>query len=577
MKRSRVIACLVVMTACLAASSVRMVIGQTDPYKIPPPPSSPTEERSSAPSFPLPQAAISQTSGRHQKQRQANQRSHRVTDFSAAPATLTRNSRANPLSPFDALAATQQPPRSRRHTRNQQSASSGPAPAVARLKQPTPYQINCPQYQQWPRFKTSQVRYRIPQGMRVLGCSDPKAVNDGDVLSWDVGSLVPAQEKRIDLQLVAETKAAFNCMAQVTFSGSSTLKVQVREPKLAIKAAMPEHVVLGDTATVSLTDVSNPGDGAADRVRLKATLADGLEYARGKVFEVELGSLAAGEESGVQLVCLATTSGIHVVDCIAQADAGLKAQDTAKVDVVLPRLDLVVSGPHLRYVDRHAVYSLKVTNPGSAPASNVSVVHQLPPGFKFDKATAGGREDFASRTVSWFIGDLMPGESREVQVEAVAVAVGEHKHVAVATGGRGLKTEAEVVTHVEGLSALMMELADTDDPIEVGAETTYEMRVTNTGSKMETNVELVCTVPDHMEFRAAKCNAGCRCRVEGREVIFEPLPKLAPRADAIYRVVVRGLAPGDMHFRARIRADGLSEAIMREESTKVYGDEVTPR
>ena len=58
-----------------------------------------------------------------------------------------------------------------------------------------------------------------------------------------------------------------------------------------------------------------------------------------------------------------------------------------------------------------------------------------------------------------------------------------------------------------------------------------------------------------------------------REVIFEPLPKLAPRADIIYRVNVRGVAPGDLRFRARIKADGLTNPVLREESTKVYGDD----
>jgi uncharacterized repeat protein (TIGR01451 family) len=445
-------------------------------------------------------------------------------------------------------------------------------PSVARLNQPTSYQIIAKNVSSAAVYNVF-VRYQIPQGVHIPG-SDPKALSDGSVMSWDLGTLMPAQEKRIDLQVLPDSKIAFECRAHVTFTGSAAFRVQVREPKLVLKATAPDHVVLGDTATVSLA-ISNPGDGVADHVRVKALLPEGLEHARGKTVEVELGNLAAGETRNMQLVCLTKAAGPQMVDCVAVADSGLTAQDNAKVDVILPRLDLAVNGPKLRYLDRHAVYTLKVTNPGSAPAGNVSIVHQLPQGFKFDKATAGGRHDFTSRTVSWFIGDLMPGESREVTVETIAINIGEHKHTAVATAARGLRTETEIMTRVEGLSALLMELVDTDDPIEVGAETTYEIRVTNTGSKTETNLELVCTVPDRMEFRAAKCNAGCRFRVEGRDVIFEALPKLAPRADAIYRVVVRGVAPGDMRFRARIRADGLTEPVLREESTKVYGDEAT--
>jgi len=56
-------------------------------------------------------------------------------------------------------------------------------------------------------------------------------------------------------------------------------------------------------------------------------------------------------------------------------------------------------------------------------------------------------------------------------------------------------------------------------------------------------------------------------------VIFEPLPRLAPRADVLYHINVRGIAPGDVRFRASITADNLSEPVLKEESTKVYGDE----
>src|SRR5262249_16653838 len=191
----------------------------------------------------------------------------------------------------------------------------------------------------------------------------------------------------------------------------------------------------------------------------------------------------------------------------------------------------------------------------------------------FLSASDGGRHDFATRTVSWFVGDLPPGQTREVHMEVLAVNTGEYKHRATVVAARGLKNEAETSTRIEGLSALLMELVDFDDPVEVGADTAYEIRVTNTGSKTETNLQLVCTVPDKMEFRGAQGAANVRFRVQGKEVTFEPLPKLAPRADAIYRVNVRGIAPGDLRFRARITADGLQEPVLKEESTKVYGDE----
>ena len=101
-------------------------------------------------------------------------------------------------------------------------------------------------------------------------------------------------------------------------------------------------------------------------------------------------------------------------------------------------------------------------------------------------------------------------------LDLIAVNPGEHKQVASAQSGRGLKADTEIVTRVEGLSALLMELVDLDDPVEVGAETAYEIRVTNTGSKTETNLQLICTVPDKMEFRGARGPANCQHYVGGQ-------------------------------------------------------------
>lgn len=416
------------------------------------------------------------------------------------------------------------------------------------------------------------VRNKIPVGLRVTA-TEPKAFLEVNVLTWDLGTLQPRQEKRLDVELMPEMKGDLSCQALVTFTGSSTARIKVREPKLALKAAAPDKVLLGDTATIVLT-VTNPGDGSADRVKIRAQLSEGLEHTRGRSVEFDLGNLGPNETRSVQLVCVTKTGGPQTCEALATADGGLKSQDTATVDVILPRLELVMHGPKLRYLDRHAVYTLHVTNPGSAPASNVTINDVIPDGFKFLSASDGGRYDFPTRTASWFVGDLTPGQSREVSMEVVAINTGNQTHKGSVTAARGLRTEAELTTRVEGLPALLMELVDLDDPVEVGADTAYEIRVTNTGSKTETNLQLVCTIPDKMEFRGAKGAADCRFRLQGRELVFEPLPKLAPRADAIYRVNVRGIAPGDLRFRARITADGLTDPVLKEESTKVYGDDV---
>lgn len=401
--------------------------------------------------------------------------------------------------------------------------------------------------------------------------TDPPAATERDELIWTVGTLQPGQERRLELHLVAGQRGTINCQATVSFASAVSQQIQVREPLLNVKMRLPEKAIAGDTVNI-LCSVANPGDGVAEAVKVKTRLPEGLENPRGQTLEIEIGNLGPKETRTVQIPCIAKASGSHTCRVRVTGDGGLSASDRADTEILQAKLDVAVAGPKLRYLDRHATYTLKVTNPGNAPAGNVILHEAVPAGFKFHTANASGQWDAATKTVSWQLGDLQPGQSREVTVDLIAAAAGEHRLQAQVASNRGVRSEASAVTRIEGSSSLVMELADLEDPVEVGGETTYEIRVANAGTKMETNVELSCTLPDQVEFRSAKSVMGMSHRVTGREIVFDPLPRLAPKADVIYRVTVRGLQAGDVRFRARIRADGMPEPVLREESTRFYND-----
>jgi uncharacterized repeat protein (TIGR01451 family) len=445
------------------------------------------------------------------------------------------------------------------------------APPIVKLGQPVTFNILVKNISTTP-VQQVVVRTRIPVGVAVQA-TEPKAVQEVSVLIWDLGTLTSRQERKLSLQLLPQMKGDLPCEALVSFTGSSTTHIRIREPKLLVKVSGPDKVLLGDSATMMLT-VQNTGDGPAENVKIRTMLSPGLEHtASSRGIEIAMGGLGPNASRTVQMVCATKNSGIQTCQAFATADGNLKAQATATLEVNLPRLDLAVNGPRLRYLDRHAVYVFKVANPGSLPASNVTVSDQIPEGFKFLSASDGGQHDPATRTASWFIGDLPPGQSRQVSMELVATNTGEQHHRAHVAAARGLKNDAEIVTRVEALSALMMEVTALDNPVEVGADTAYEIRVTNSGSRTESNLQLTCSLPEHMQLRGAQCTANCRFQVQGREIVFEPLPRLAPRGDAVYRVNVRGLAAGDLRFRARISADGMTTPVVKEEVTKVYSDD----
>jgi uncharacterized repeat protein (TIGR01451 family) len=412
------------------------------------------------------------------------------------------------------------------------------------------------------------VRVRLAGAASVVA-AEPKPAVEDNVLSWDVGTLQPKEEKSLQLKLAAAARGDMAAQAWVTFTGASALKVRVSEPKLVVKAVGPDRVMVGDAAAFTLT-VTNPGDGPAEHVKIAADLSPGLEHPRGSKVEFALGNLGAGESRAVQVICLTKAGGEQSCQATAEADGGLRVMDKSTCGVIMPRLDLEAKGPKLRYLDRKAVYTIKVTNPGDAPASNVTVSDVLPAGFRFVTADGGGQHDPAARTVSWFLGEVGPGQSREVNIELMCIATGEFTHKVAAQSSRGLKVEGEAQTRIEGLSALQLDVSDVEDPVEVNGESVYEIRVTNTGSVTETDVKVVCTLPEKAQLKAAA--GATNGRVEGAEVVFEPLPRLAPKADAVYKVTVKCTAAGTMHLKARVTSAGLVEPVTKDESTRVYAD-----
>ncbi|HMF11483.1 MAG TPA: hypothetical protein VKE94_04235, partial [Gemmataceae bacterium] len=127
-----------------------------------------------------------------------------------------------------------------------------------------------------------------------------------------------------------------------------------------------------------------------------------------------------------------------------------------------------------------------------------------------------------------------------------------------------------------GVPAMLLEVVDLDDPVELGAETTYEIRVVNQGTAPCINVKIACDAPQGMELVGAE--GSVTHRIEGKRVIFEPLPKLAAKADVIYKVKVRAAKAGDWRFRTWLSSDHLPQPIYEDESTQVYddGDESKP-
>ena len=147
---------------------------------------------------------------------------------------------------------------------------------------------------------------------------------------------------------------------------------------------------------------------------------------------------------------------------------------------------------------------MHVENDGTAVSENVRLRHRLPNGFEFVKAGSNGKYDDKSRVIDWFLGEMKPGDKQEISVELAAVNFGNFTHEVAVVSEQGAQAIAELDTRVEGTAALSLEIVDLDDPVEVGADNAYEIRVKNGGSIAAGNVGVAFELPEGVKFVSAK-------------------------------------------------------------------------
>jgi uncharacterized repeat protein (TIGR01451 family) len=314
--------------------------------------------------------------------------------------------------------------------------------------------------------------------------------------------------------------------------------------------------------------VSNPGTGPVTNLLLRGKLPEGLQHSQGAVVEAELGVLAPGEARTVTLTTAAAKGGRQAVEIAASGEGGLETNANTAVMVLGPVLQLQRGGPAKCYVKGEVGLEMELANAGSAAAGYVEVVDTLPAGLEFVAASDAGAYDPAARTITWRLAALPPGGRQRLGYRVKAVTVGEQVERTLVRADRGSEVRAESTFTVEGIPALLLEVVDLEDPIEIGGELTYEVRVVNQGSCPCTNIQITATVPDGLQ--AHEATGPSAYKVQGAQVVFEPLPKLATKADVVYRIKVRGRQPGDYRFKVQMTCEQLSQPVYKEEASRVY-------
>ena len=128
-----------------------------------------------------------------------------------------------------------------------------------------------------------------------------------------------------------------------------------------------------------------------------------------------------------------------------------------------------------------------------------------------------------------------------------------------------LSDSAKACTLWKGIAAVLLEVVDDPDPIQVGENTTYTIRVFNQGTGDIHNLKVTATFGE--QIMPVSTPQGS---VSGKVANFPPINKLAPKQAVTYTVTVKGASVGDSRNKISLTADELRAPVDEEESTTVY-------
>ena len=394
--------------------------------------------------------------------------------------------------------------------------------------------------------------------------ANPKPTDTKDgVATWNIGNLGPKESKTITLKGSSAEEGSITTCGWASYSPILCEDIRIVKAALQLVKNAPPEVVICDPIPMTLT-VKNTGSSALTAVKVQDTLPQGLVSDGKTSLTFDAGDLAPGATKEFKFNATASAKGKFVNNAKASSAQGVTAEASSTTVVREPALAITCTAPEQRYMARPFDVCFTVANKGDAPSAGTTVKLPLPAGVSLRSATEGGQA--AGSTITWNVGALAPNATKQVCATVVSSAGGTFEFAASAQGSCAKPVTTSCKTVVVGISALLLEKADDPDPISVGENTTYTVKVTNQGTADDTNIKMVVEFPDEVTPVSAS-NSGV---VDGKKVTFPAYPRLAPKAAFTYTIKAKGEKVGDARIRFVRTSDGIPAPTSAEESTRVY-------
>lgn len=440
----------------------------------------------------------------------------------------------------------------------------------------------------------------VPPEMSFVGSNPPGQVF-GERIEWSLGDLAARGVTTVEIRSRADRRGDVKWCAVASggqgLQAEGCAETRVFSPSMKVTMSGPNAAQVGQQVQFKI-EITNISDQPLTGIQLSDQFDAGLEHADGGKSPIQrpLEDLPAGQSHQIAVTFNVRQAGRFCHRLDVSADGGESATSSACVNVVTanqpappatePKLQLRVFSPKQRQVGEIAEIIIDVTNTGSVPLTDVQIVDNYPTNQLPDHAWPGYRHEEGK--MSWTVDRLEPGKSvrRQVNCNCLQAEAASTHRVTITTKE---KATAEQQASTEILAAaqdpppipprdpvpnipivpdqpkvppvpvagkLQITLADQNDPIKVGGETTYLIIVKNDRTASDKDVRLTITLPEGLQLKKLSGPVQHQTSEDFRTVAINPVVEMRPGETlAPFRLQVTAMQAGK--FRLHVKAESL--------------------
>ncbi|WP_372364878.1 hypothetical protein [Candidatus Uabimicrobium sp. HlEnr_7] len=252
-------------------------------------------------------------------------------------------------------------------------------------------------------------------------------------------------------------------------------------------------------------------------------------------------------------------------------DNAIKIAEQNKTQTAYTGLSISVNDcPGIAYSGKRTVLSVTVRNNGNKDLTGVNIYGRyvtITGNSDLIKiVSVEGNPSISGKSITWNVGLLAPGEEKEYNLTVIGICTHCFK-VNVKTA-EGLSKRAECCTDWKGCGGrFLLECFDSIDPLTIGDETIYTIKITNLDISPFRNVKFEIVLPREMSL--INVDGDTKFTINDKRItIFYPI--LQPKQKKEWKIQAKAVYPGETRVKIYMTSEFFKIPITEEEVTDVY-------